>query len=287
MAPQPTSTTPEAAERPSDTAEQADPSQHSDDTNPEEGQNERRAAHFPLLREIESLDLSEAQRADLVQIREQLHDDMAPARAAVRDLTELYAAGLEQGKVDHEAVDAQQKVIATEVENARLAFEAAANAVHSTLTPAQRGRLMDRVLEMHDLQSAEAKEREESENAAENPASERARPHGKLARIADELGITADQRKAILGSARGAFETAFPERKARRLEKEARVRAIAEAFRSDDFDAHSFGFGKESESMFKGVGEVSHTVANVANVVLTSEQRAGLAKTLRDRAPKH
>jgi hypothetical protein len=257
-----------------------------DDTGAVADHNERHAARFPLLREIEALDLSEAQQADLVQIREQLHADMAPARAAVRDLTELYAAGLEHGAVDHAAVGAQQQVIESEFENARLAFEAAANAVHASLTPAQRGRLMDRVLEMHDLQAAQERQHEESANPADTNAPEHARPHGKLARLADDLGITADQRKALLGSARGAFEAAFPERKARRLEKEARVQAVAASFRTDEFDAHTFDLGKESESWFKGVGDVSHTVANVASVVLSEGQRAGLASALRDRAPK-
>jgi hypothetical protein len=118
--------------------------------------------------------------------------------------------------------------------------------------------------------------------------SEGGRRHGRrpLAKLADELGLSADQQRTIHDAVRNGVDNLFPQRKEKREEMIARLTAMEDAFLTDDFDARDFDIGKDMQEMLKGVGDGATGLADLAVRVLTENQRATIAQKIRARTAK-
>ena len=240
------------------------------------------ARALPWLRQMDALDLRPEQRAEVEQTVEDLRADLQPSRAALKTLIALYASGVEAGKVDHAAIDAQRTVLVSSAPAVKAALEDAANSVHDILDEDQRAELVAtmraRRAEGHDR--ARRHERPESMEHAQHHG------HGPLAKLAGELGLNEQQKRVIRDAVRDGVDTLFPHRKEKRDEMEAKMKAMEDAFLTDDFDASEFDMGKDMPEMLKGVGDGATGLADLAVRVLSDEQRASVATKIRARTAK-
>lgn len=240
-----------------------------------------RGPGFPLLRQVEALDLRADQRAAIESIREGLHADLAPQRASAKKLAAIVADGLDAGRLDRAALDAQRAELEAGAPGAKAAIDRAANALHAALDPAQRAELVLTMRARHE----ERKARGEDHRGGDGH--ERRKGRGPLAKLAKELGLSDDQKLALRNALEAGVDELFPHRKQRRAEMEAKMALLGDAFMSDDFDAasHDLGVGSR-EMMLKGMSDGATLVVAAAARVLTPAQRAAAAQRLRARAEK-
>jgi hypothetical protein len=232
----------------------------------------------PWLRQVEELDLRPEQREQLDAVHATLKAKLEPSRREAQELAALLANGIEKGKVDDAAVKAKRESIDARVTEARAAFIEAANTVHATLDESQRTELV-LTLRAHREGQRTAKEVAEQGEKAEH--------HRGMGHLASELGLSDSQQKSLREGARTIFETAFPERNARREAMEAEIKAAEDAFMSDDFDASRYTFGKESVQFFHTAAGGAAQLSDLAATVLTQGQRAELARKIRGASQHH
>jgi Spy/CpxP family protein refolding chaperone len=184
---------------------------------------------------------------------------------------EAVAASIESGVFDHAAID--PLVTAAEAAHATTAplLEAAAQRLHDTLDASQRQALVDALQARHAGKHGHHPFALGGEHG-----------HEPLTLVADALGLDTAQRATIherFRAARGE-EAAHPH--GDRAAHRARLRAIADAFVSDAFDAHALGLG----AMAAHEHPRGHRLAllEAALPVLTPVQRASLARMVRSGA---
>jgi len=203
------------------------------------------------------------QRPSVEAIRAELSAALAPVRAARAALAERFAASLESGAFDGAGVDAAASTLELAETAAVPAVVKASDALHGALDAAQRKALV-------------ATMRDQGKGSLGAFGGGRAR----LKQLADDLALTDDQRdqfkaaiRAQHDGARDAAGTAGSTRD--------RMRAQADAFVADRYDAASAGVG---EQMARGSARyVARTRAliELAVKVLTPAQRAQLAGKIR------
>jgi hypothetical protein len=234
------------------------------------------AAHGPahhLFKQVVALDLRDDQRAAVSEIEQNLAADMAPHRETVRQVARLLADGIETGRLEHEDAAAQQAALAASIVDAKASFAGAMNDVHDVLDEGQRAALVAQLQQQHQLHQ---EGRAEGEHA-----------HGPLAMLALELGLGEEQKAALRDELRSGVEAVFPDRKAHRLEMETRMKAMADAFVSDSFDAADFDMGPGAEQALESFTEVATHAIDVSGRVLSIGQRQALAALIRTRAANH
>ena len=258
------------------------------------------ARALPWLRQVEKLDLRPEQRTALEAISSDLRLDLQPSRNEMKKLVDVYVAGVEAGKIDRQAVEAQRAVLASTAPIVKEALENAANGVHDALDEAQRAELvaMMRARRSDGHAYAENKghcDMEEQANDSERAekreladGKEGGRRHGRrpLAKLADELGLSQDQQRTIQEAVQKGIDNLFPLRAEKREEMIARLTAMEDAFLTDDFDASDFDIGKDMQEMLKGAGDGATVLADLAVRVLTENQRATIAQKIRERTAK-
>ncbi len=132
---------------------------------------------------LDTLGVSPEQEAAVERIRKDLHAKMEPARAAEQSVMATLADGLAAGTIDTAKVDAAVGQTTAAAAASHDASADALNELHSVLTSAQRGALVDKV-EAHWAVWQKA-------NAEETAT---ARPEGgHLATLAADLALTEDQ----------------------------------------------------------------------------------------------
>ena len=224
-----------------------------------------------MFREIESLDLREPQREVISEIEQNLAADLAPHRETIRQVAETLASAIEEGRVDAEASAAQRAALTAAAAEARVSFAGAMNEVHDALDVDQRALLVKKLREKHERGHA--------------PKDEAQRQAG-LAKLATELALTDEQKQSIHDGIRDAVESAFPDRKERREAWEAKMKALGEAFISDDFDAEDFDLGGGAEEAIATFTQAAERAVEIGNSVLGASQRAAVAELIRARAQK-
>jgi Spy/CpxP family protein refolding chaperone len=219
---------------------------------------------------LDTLGVSPEQEAAVERIRKDLHAKMEPARAAEQSVTATLADGLVAGAIDTAKVDTAVGQAMAAAATSRDASAAALNELHSVLTPAQRGALVDKV-EAHWAvwQKANA-----DETATAQPES------GHLATLAADLALTEDQVskiRATLTEGMKAVPRLDPQEVATSL------RAFGDAFRGETFDAATLtsASGADAHMVGWGTAQMAHFVETVGPV-LTPEQRAQFAQRLRE-----
>jgi Spy/CpxP family protein refolding chaperone len=221
---------------------------------------------------LDTLGAPPEQHAAIEKIQADLFAKMEPARAAEKQVTATLADGIEAGTIDTAKVDAALVQVATVAGSLRDATADALNELHAALTPEQRVALVDKVQAHWTLWR--------SANTDAEPAVAGGPSHaGYLEALTKEVGLTNDQIEKI----RGTWSTAADSSSSLDSKKvEAHLRAFGLAFESSSFDARSLTTSNGADTLLASWGStrMAHLFEAV-NPVLTPEQRAALALTLR------
>lgn len=233
------------------------------------------AKHTPgqhVFKQVYALDLRPEQRAAVSEAEQNLIADLTPHREALRQVVEVLASGIESGRLDPSDAAAQKAALAATVADVRAALATAMNSVHDTLDAGQRAALVAQLEEQHKAHAA-----------AHAPVSGQ---HGPLGRLAMELGLSEEQKQTLRDAIQQGADEIFPDRKARREASEARVKALATAFVSDDFDAADHELAPDAERSLESFTDVATRAVDVSGRVLSASQRQLLAATLRSKSVK-
>ncbi|HEY1554688.1 MAG TPA: Spy/CpxP family protein refolding chaperone [Kofleriaceae bacterium] len=222
---------------------------------------------------LDSLGTTPDQEAAISKIQADMHATMQPAHDAEKQLLLVLADGVAAGQVDEAKADAAVQQLATASAGVHDAVADSLNALHDTLTPPQRQALVDKV-ESH----------LEVWHQANMPADQEAQAKhaGHVSELANQLSLTPDQVEKIRTAYTGAVGT-LP--KFDKAEADAHLKAFAEAFTADKFDAHAMHTGGALSAHMATWG-ASRMVKlySAAAPVLTPEQRTKAADELRSHA---
>jgi Spy/CpxP family protein refolding chaperone len=222
---------------------------------------------------LDTLGVSPEQHAAVERIRTTLHTRMEPSRATEHDLLSTLADGLASANVDVAKVDSDVAKLSAAAAVEREASADALNELHGMLTPAERVSLVEKV-ESHLAvwQTANASE------------TERGVPRGdRLALLTTQLQLSPDQEHQIRAGLGHAGEA---EPRLGTRETAATLHSFEEAFEQDDFDARALtttASSVDARMARWGAARMARLV-EVASSVLTQDQRARLAATLRGHA---
>ncbi len=228
-----------------------------------------------IFKQVAALGLRDDQTAAVAEIEANLAADMAPHHEMMRQVAKLLADGIEAGRLDPADAAAQQAALAGSVVEAKASFASAINDLHDVLDADQRAELVARLQAQHQRHAAGA----HADNAEH--------ANGPIAKLALTLGLDDGQQAALRDEVRKHVEAIFPERKERRLEGEARMKALAEAFVTDDFDAADFDMAGGAEQALESFSAIATHAIDISGRVLTAPQRQALAALIRTRAAEH
>jgi Spy/CpxP family protein refolding chaperone len=217
---------------------------------------------------LDSLGVSQEERASVEKIRATLHTDMEPAHAAEQSLVSALADGLDANAFDAAKIDAAVAQATTSAQAVHGASADALNELHKVLTPVERAALVDKV-EAHWAVWQDA-------NADEsNPK----KSGDRLEALATELELSKDQVDKIRASLADGMK-GVPKLDPKEID--SHLHTFGEAFRSETFDAKALTAAGDANAHLMGWGaaHLAHFV-ETASPVLTPEQRAKLAQTLR------
>ena len=227
-----------------------------------------------LTMTLDSLGVSDDQRATVQQIQQDLSVKLEPMHAAQRSLLLLLADGVMAGSIDKTKVDAALSDVSGA--NAMAAQDATAealNRLHAVLTEPQRAALVQK-MEAHWQVWQDAN----AEGQAGAPL-----PHDRISTLETHLHLSSDQVNRI----RTSFTASTPDATMNvdRATMDTRLKAFATAFASDSFDAKTLSTGDGSKSPLMAFGATRMArLAEAAAPVLTAEQRTKYAERLRTHA---
>jgi Spy/CpxP family protein refolding chaperone len=221
-----------------------------------------------LFAQVVGLDLRPEQRASVDEIEQNLRADLAPHRETLRQVATLMANSIESGRLDPADAAAQQAALAAGILEAKATFAGAMNAVHDVLDKDQRAALVASLEEQRLNHSAHGDD------------------HGPIAKLALEIGLNDEQKASLRDAVQQGVDEVFPNRKARREEGEARMKALAEAFVTEDFDAADHDLGGGAERSLESFATLATRTVDISGRVLSVSQREALAAMVRQHAEK-
>jgi Spy/CpxP family protein refolding chaperone len=225
-----------------------------------------------MFRQVQALDLRTEQRASLNEIEQNLRADLAPHKETLRQLVQALADGIEAGKLDPADAAAHQAALKAAAAEAKASVQTAMNAVHDTLSIDQRVALVTRL--------------DQQRQGRVHDAADAPNNNGPLAKLALELGMTDEQKAALREAVQQGVDDIIPNHKAQREAHEARMRAMADAFVSDNFDAIDFDPAADSEHSIESFALVAQRAIEASERILTVSQRQALASLIRQHAAK-
>jgi Spy/CpxP family protein refolding chaperone len=221
---------------------------------------------------LDTLGVPPAERDAVEKIRNELHARMEPARAAEQNLVATLVDGLVAGKFDKAQTDNGVMQVNAAAAAVHDAAADALNQLHSVLTPPEREALVDK-LEAHWLVWRKA-------NADDTGPT---LPEGShLAALVVELQLSSDQADKIRAGLAEQMK-AVPRLDLQKIA--LHLRAFADAFRSETFDAKALTTMRDANMHMAGWGS-AHLADFVETVspILTSAQRDTLAQRLHQHA---
>lgn len=227
-----------------------------------------------VLAAVENVGVTPEQQAGLDKIKADFLAKVEPVRAANAAVMNALADGIAAGNVDAAKLDGVLAGVSGAAGQVHAATADALNQLHALLRPDQRASLVDKV-EAH---WAIWKESNGGDQAADN-----ARPDGHIAHLAKEIGLTAEQVEKVRanlasmpGGTKGPFDPAAAE---------AHAKAFGAAFMADTFDAKTLTTADPANTKIVswGAGRMARFY-QALTPVLTPEQRAKVAATLREHA---
>ncbi len=221
---------------------------------------------------LDTLGSDPAKRADVEKLQDEIREKLGPARDAEKNLRTLLADGIAAGTIDKTKVDATVADISTAAGAVHDATADALNRLHALLTPVERAELVEKV-------KAHWAVWRKVNHEAQAGGRERG---GRLARLTEQLQLTADQADKIAAALHTAMEglTGHFDHK----EAAAHVEAFGAAFASDTFDAKSLSAAAGPANTHLAAHGANRTAIFFETVtpLLTPEQRTKLAEHLRE-----
>jgi Spy/CpxP family protein refolding chaperone len=223
---------------------------------------------------LDALGVSPDQKAAIDKIHADLLTKLEPARAAEQALHTTLADGIAAGGIDHAKADAALAQVSAAAAGAHDATADALDQLHAALTPEERGALADKLVAHWQVwQKATADEQRDP--------SGQPRKGGRLAPLAAEIGLTPEQIDKIHAAlaSSSASAPAFDGQ-----EIDVHVRAFADAFRADSFEAKTLA-GATADAHLAGAGAARMVrFYEAVDTALTADQRTKLAAVLREHA---
>jgi Spy/CpxP family protein refolding chaperone len=224
---------------------------------------------------LDTLGVTPEQRTAVDKIEADLFARMEPARAAEQAVLETLADGIAAGAIDSAKVNAALAQLASASAGIHDASTDALNQLHATLTPEQRGALVDKV-EAHWALWQQA-------NADEVDVTPSAPTGGHLRALTADLALTPDQVAKIKANLTAAAKDSPVKPDPQKVE--AHLQAFGAAFRSDSFDAKSLSTGGAANAHLASWGATRVALMfESVTPVLTPDQRAKLAAQVREHA---
>jgi Spy/CpxP family protein refolding chaperone len=223
--------------------------------------------HGMVAAALDQVTLRPDQRAAVEALKADIKAQSEPLRAAHEALVETVATSVQAGAIDHTTLDPAVSAMQAAAQAHRPVFQDAANRLHALLDAGQRQQLVDALRDKvhaghgHGMWGK----------------------HDHLSKIADELGLSQAQRDAVeakLQALRDSERAAHEQGRAGMREHFEHMKAVADAFVSDSFDAHALALGEKMpghDMMAQGV--VARLEA--ALPILTADQRVQLAQLIR------
>lgn len=226
-----------------------------------------------LRASMDELDLRPEQRSAIQTIRSGLESKTQAVRDARHDLAFVVADQIASGRIDDAIVNQKLAVLVQAVRDSKLPVQDALNQLHAALDPAQRRALVDKLRDKGMALRDRVGER----------GGGRAVVRARLGRLADELGLTGEQKLTIRDRAREEFQGAGLD-ETKREEVRARLREIGQAFATEQFDARALDIGREAPDVTQKVSLGLVRFVKVVVPVLSPAQRAKLATLVKQKA---
>jgi Spy/CpxP family protein refolding chaperone len=223
---------------------------------------------------LKELDLSAEQQGVVEKIRADLRAKMEPPHAAGKELAGALADGVVANKFDRETIDPIIDKLVAAVETLQAASADAMNQLHATLTGPQRAQLVDK------MQARAAKWHDA--HGDDDHADQHGQSTGQLALLRG-LNLTDDQKQAIRSNLGDTMKGA-PAHDHKDMDEH--MRAFADAFKGDTFDAKSLDASarRAATHMARWGATRLERFCEAAAPALTAAQRTKLADRLREGA---
>ncbi len=225
---------------------------------------------------LKDLDLSADQRAAADKIRVDLLAKTEPARAAGNDLANVLADGVAAGSVDRAKADAAIHKLVVQVQGQNDAVLLALDHLHAALNASQRAALVDGV-SAHWERWKEAHGHDDQTDSQHHS--------GYLMALVKELRLTKDEAEKI----KSAFHDRMKDKPQDSSHKEVQdhIKALVVAFKGETFSAKSLpGSNAAGAHMAQWGATRAARFFEAAAPVLSPDQRAKLAQSIRDRASR-
>jgi Spy/CpxP family protein refolding chaperone len=227
-------------------------------------------AHGPVKIVADALGdvpLTASQRAEIERLATEADARHASARAARKELVLAVAAQVEAGAIDRAGLRPQTAALVAAVTASQPADRAAFERLHAILAPDQRTAFVD------------ALEARVQEHAGE------AHHQGRMRQWAQKLNLSDDQRAQIKAALEEHFQAKAREPGAHPwMEAKRRGVKLLEAFKQDHFVLDEVAPALDAGQQAVKSSELFLGMAEAALPVLTPQQRALAAQTLRARA---
>jgi Spy/CpxP family protein refolding chaperone len=227
---------------------------------------------------LSSLGTTPDQESAITKVRSDLRAKMQPAQDAEKALLSILADGVAAGTLDPTKVEAAVAHVSAASADVAAATADALNQLHAVLTAPQRAAVADKLeAHMQVWRSANAD--------AEGPSGT-GQAGGRLATVAQSIGLTPDQ----VDKVRKSFDSTMNLAGSRpdSGEAETYVKSFGAAFASDAFDAHGLTNNSGAENgRIAGSGATAMArFYEALTPVLTPDQRTKVAATLRSHASR-
>jgi Spy/CpxP family protein refolding chaperone len=223
---------------------------------------------------LDTLGVSPEREAAVTKIQQDMFAKLQPAHDAEKKVLSTLADGVAAGRIDRAKVEAAATQVSTASAGVHDAIADLLNQLHAALTLPQRVALVDKVeAHFHVWQEA---------NSDGEPGDQGGHG-GQLAKLATELGMSADQ----VEKARASFKSSMAAASTRydAGEGETHLKEFGSAFIGDTFDAKTLAGGAAANAHIATWG-TTRTVRlyEAVTPVLTVAQRTALADMLRRHA---
>jgi Spy/CpxP family protein refolding chaperone len=227
-----------------------------------------------LSMSIDSLGVSDAEKANIEKIQSDLLAKQEPVHTAQKNLLSVLGDGVAAGKID----DTKVTSAITQIDTASTASESASadalNQLHATLTPPERAALMQK-LDAHWSVWKKANA-DGPPPAAGKPANDR------FTALTHDLDLSQDQSDKIRASVT-ANSASDKDPKFNPGDVDANMKALSTAFQRDTFDAKTLNGAPLGDAHLASRGAKAMAKFYEAAVpILTADQRTKLASRLHD-----
>jgi len=258
-----------------------------------------------LMAESSQVGLSAEQQKVVDAIEADLEKQADALKEPHAQLITDLADGVTAGKLDKKKIDADSKKLMQAGDATVKSVQDAANKLHQTLDAAQRKKLTELLLakadEMHGHgMGGEAGQAPKGEpGAGPKGPDEHAGHHGPdkhemghhgmnpqagLEKLRELLGLTQEQHDKLKTKLEAVSKSQAGSMKAEHEAMQKHMKAMAEAFATDKFDAKKAGLGEKHGDMMKSMVKSRMDFIETILSVLTPEQRTKFAEHIRQQA---